>query len=112
MFPAPPAGKAGLYVYRNSSFGGALKKTVSLDGTAIGTTARKTYFYKVIAPGSHTLATESEFGDNTLPLQAEAGKNYFVRQYIKMGVFRGGANIEMVSEEDGKREVLECDLAQ
>jgi hypothetical protein len=109
----PLAGeKAGLYVFRNSFVGQALTKKVSLDGTVIGTTANKTYIYKEIAPGPHTLATQSEFSDNTVTFDAEGGKNYFARQYIKVGVFVGGAGVEMVDEEEGKREVIKCNLLQ
>ena len=40
-----------------------------------------------------------------------AGVNYFVRQFIKLGVFVGGAGLELVSEGDGKKEVSELGLA-
>jgi hypothetical protein len=70
-----------------------------------------TYFYRVIKPGVHSLSTESEFSDNTLNLEVTGGKNYFVRQYIKMGVFLGGANLELVSEE-GKESIKKCKLAK
>lgn len=111
-FAAPASDKAGLYVYRNSFVGQALRKVVSIDGTVIGTTANKTYFYKEIAPGGHKLTTESEFGDNSVTFQAEGGKNYYARQYIKMGVFVGGSGIEMVSEDVGKKAILDCERAQ
>ena len=39
-FTKPAADKAGLYVYRNSSFGAALKKNVYLDDVLIGETTR------------------------------------------------------------------------
>ncbi|OYT96775.1 MAG: hypothetical protein CFE49_05480, partial [Pseudomonas sp. PGPPP3] len=68
--------------------------------------------YREISPGAHVLATESEFGDNTLNLTAEAGKNLFVRQYIKMGVFVGGANLEQVSDSEGRKGVSETELAR
>ncbi len=45
-------------------------------------------------------------------LTAECGKNYFIRQYIKFGVFVGGANLELVTEDEGKKGVLECKLAK
>ena len=112
QFSQPPAGKAGLYVVRNTFVGQALKKTVSLDGKEIGETANKVFFYKQITPGSHTLSTESEFSDNSITFQADSGKNYFAEQYIKMGVFVGGAGLVMLSEEEGKRKVLECGLAK
>ncbi len=110
-FSAPAEGKSGLYVYRNSSFGTALKKTVSLDGSVIGESAANTYFYKEVAPGTHVISTESEFSDNQISIDFKQGVNYFVHQYIKVGVFVGGAGVEAVSEEEGKKGVLECKLA-
>lgn len=104
--------RAGLYVYRDSFGGKALKKMVSIDGKAIGQTANKVYFYREITPGAHTLSTESEFGDNTLDIQAVAGTNLFVRQYIKIGVFIAGSALELVSDEEGKKAVLECERAE
>lgn len=112
QFTLPAGDKAGLYLYRNTFVGQALRKRLSVDGVVIGQTANKTYFYREIAPGQHTLSTESEFGDNSITLQAEGGKNYFVQQYIKMGAFVGGAGLKIVSEEEGKQEVLKCDLAK
>jgi len=111
-FKEPAKDRAGLYIYRDGFGGKALKKLVSIDGKAIGQTADKVYFYREITPGAHTLSTESEFGDNTLDIQAVAGKNLFVRQYIKIGVFIGGSALELVSEEDGKKAVLECRRAE
>lgn len=111
-FSSPTQGSAGLYIYRNSTFGGALKKSVYVDGELLGETAPKTYFYKEVPPGEHTLSTESEFSNNDMMLKTEGGKNYFVRQYIKFGLVVGGANLELVSEEDGKKGVLECKLAK
>ena len=57
------------------------------------------------------LIDQSFLSDNSLELDAESGQNYFVRQYIKLGVFVGGANLELVPEEEGKEGVLECKLA-
>ena len=112
VFSSPPQDIAGLYIYRNSTFGSALKKTVFIDGESIGETAPMTYFYKDIKPGFHELSTESEFSNNNFELDVKGGQNYFVRQYIKFGVVVGGANFELVSEEEGKQGVLECKLAQ
>ncbi len=111
-FSQPAADKAGLYVYRNSFVGQALKKTVYIDGVLLGETANKTYFYKEITPGQHQISTESEFSDNAITFQAEGGKNYFAEQYIKMGVFVGGANLRMVSEQEGMEAVRKCGLAK
>jgi hypothetical protein len=107
-----PQDKAGVYIYRNSFVGQALKKDVSVDGQRLGETSNKVYFYKEVAPGAHKLSTESEFSDNVVDLKTEPGKNYFVEQYIKMGVFVGGAGLKVVSEQEGKKNVKECQLAK
>ncbi len=110
-FASPPQDKSGVYIYRDSVMGSALKKRVSIDGVSLGESAPHVYFYKQVAPGNHKLSTESEFGDNEIDLNTEGGKNYFVEQYIKMGVFVGGSNLKVVTEEAGKQAVLSCGLA-
>ncbi|HIF17903.1 MAG TPA: DUF2846 domain-containing protein [Cycloclasticus sp.] len=112
QFTSPPSEIAGLYIYRNSNFGGALKKTLSIDGEVIGESAPMTYFYRELNPGKHILSTESEFSDNIATLNVEGGKNYYMEHFIKVGVFVGGANFTFVSEEVGQKGVLECKLAK
>ncbi len=112
-FRAPSAGMAGVYLYRDNSFvGKALKKRLSIDGVAIGETAPGVFFHREVKPGKHVIATQAEFGENTVELNAEAGKNYFFQQYIKMGTFKGSAGIQAVSEEQGKDAVLQCKEAK
>ena len=110
-FTQPPSDKAGLYIYRNSIIGQAVSKEVYVDSILIGETANGVYFYLEITPGTHTISSESEFGENSAMFQAEGGKNYFAEQYIKMGIFVAGSGVEMVDEEVGMKEVLECSLA-
>jgi Protein of unknown function (DUF2846) len=108
-FQAPSPGMAGVYIYRENSFmGKALKKRLSIDDVLIGETAPGVFFRREVKPGKHVIATQAEFGDNTVDLNAEAGKNYFFQQYIKMGTFTGSAGIQAVSEEEGKQAVLKC----
>ncbi|MEK2611445.1 DUF2846 domain-containing protein [Pseudomonas shirazensis] len=110
-FAAPPADQAGLYIYRDSFAGQGLKKTVTLDGKKIGETANRVYFHQLITPGLHKLGTESEFSDNVIDLMAVAGKNYYVRQSIKVGVFVGGAKLAVVPEDVGQAHLQKCTLA-
>lgn len=110
-FPAPPSGKAGVYVYRDSFLGKALVKRVDVNGKTLGNTAPDVFFYTVVDPGPVTVATQSEFSDNILTFDAIKDHNYFIRQYIKMGVFVGGADLEIIDEEKGKTAVLKTKLA-
>lgn len=113
QFAQPNGNNAGLYIYRNSFVGKALKKDIWVDGKCVGESAPDVFFYTEVEGGkAHKIDTESEFSPNTFELMAEAGKNYFIRQYIKMGVFVGGAGVEQVSEEQGKRDIIPLQLAK
>ncbi|MBC7601722.1 MAG: DUF2846 domain-containing protein [Ramlibacter sp.] len=111
QFAAPAAGMAGVYVYRDSFVGKALKKDVWIDGKCIGESAPDVFFYTVAAPGKHTLSTESEFSPNDLAIMLDAGKNYFYRQFIKMGLVKGGADLEVISEAEAKPAITKLELA-
>lgn len=113
QFSAPSANNAGLYIYRNSALGGALKKDIWVNDKCIGESAPHVFFFTEIEGGKvHKLSTESEFSPNDLALTAESGKNYFVRQYIKMGAFVGGAALEVMTEQQGKTDLASIELAK
>lgn len=111
-FERPSEGNAGLYIYRAGGPGTALKKDVRLDGKCVGETAPNMFFYELIKGDvEHKISTESEFSPNDLLVTTKSGENYFVRQYIKMGVFVGGADLELVDQEKGKKSVSKLELA-
>lgn len=110
--PAPSEGNAGIYIYRDSMFGSALKKDLWVNGECIGESAPKTFFVTEVEGGKeHTVSTESEFSPNHLSLNTEVGQTYFIEQYIKMGVMVGGADLEQVPFEEGKKAIQELKLA-
>jgi len=112
-FNTPPEGKAGLYVYRDSFVGQALKKDIWINKKCLGETANGIFFYKNVEGNKkHILSTESEFSANNLSIEARSGKNYYVRQYIKMGVFVGGAGLKMIEEKEAQKNISKLDLAK
>jgi len=113
QFEAPAPRKAGVYIYRtNSPVGSALKKDVYIDGECIGETSKGTFFYQEVEGDTdHSISTESEFSPNELTLYTETGRLYFIQQYIKMGVFVGGADVKVVDQDLGKTEVMKTKLA-
>jgi hypothetical protein len=111
-FKPPSEGNSGLYIYRDIGIGAALKKDILVDGKCIGETAQGVFFYEeVTGDESHTVSTESEFSPNDLSIDTASGENYFVEQYMKFGVFVGGANLQLVSEDKGKEVVTRLKMA-
>lgn len=112
-FNPPSEGKSGLYIYRAGAFGGALKKDIWIDDKCIGESAPNVFFYEEVIGGvEHKISTESEFSPNDLLVKTEKGKNYFFNQYIKLGAFVGGANIEQVNETEGKAAIAGLAMAK
>ena len=107
-FKTDPA-KANIYIYRNETFGAALKMPVTLNDASIGETASKTYLFRQVAPGTHTITSQ---GKDTLSVDVKAGNNYFVWQEVKMGLVSGGSKLHLVDEAKGKAGIAECKLVQ
>jgi hypothetical protein len=111
-FAPPSEGNAGLYIFRDSTLGASLKKDIWVDGKCIGESAPNVFFYEEVKGDmEHKISTESEFSSNDFVIKTLSGENYFVRQYIKFGVFVGGANLELVDPADGKKAVSGLDMA-
>jgi hypothetical protein len=108
-FTAKP-GKSAIYVYRNETFGAAIKMTVLLDGKLMGDTASKTYLYAEVDPGKHQLISKTE-NDSVLDLDTVAGQVYYVWQEVKMGVFAARSFLQKVEADKGQPGVLESKLA-
>jgi hypothetical protein len=113
LFASPPEGQSGLYIYRDSVMGAALKKDIWVDGECVGESAPNVFFYKAVTGDKeHVISTESEFSPNDLNLFTKSRINYFVRQYIKMGVFVGGAGLEVMETAEGENAVRGLSLAR
>ena len=106
-----PADKAGVYIYRNESMGGAVKMDVAVDGKPIGQTAAKTYLYKELTPGKHTVTSSAENTDS-VDIDAKPGTLSYIWQEVKMGVLYARTQLHLVSEAEGKKGVLESSLAE
>lgn len=106
---SPIPNKASLYIYRNESFGAAIPMTVSLNGKALGQTAAQTYFRLNLTPGKYNVESHAENVSN-LSLTTEAGKNYFVWQEVKMGMWMARSLLQQTDETTGRAGVMESKL--
>jgi len=107
----PPKDKANIYLYRNETFGAAIKMPVSVNGKLAGQTASKTYFLWQVSPGTYDVSSVTE-NTSTVKLMVEAGKNYFVWQEVKMGLLMARSELKQVDEGAGRAGVAECSRAQ
>ena len=106
----PKPGVAGLYIYRHESFGAAVRMDVEVDGKPIGQTAANTYFYREVPPGRHVITSKAENTD-TLEIDTVAGKLYYIWQEVKMGFMFARTKLSLVGEDEGRKGVLESQLA-
>lgn len=110
-FRAPSSNKAGIYIYRRDRFfidASDRSPYLAVDDVKIGMTRPSTFYHIEVARGKHTISTESTFGYNELKLNAEGGKNYYFRQYLKPGPGKVGSELEAQTETEGKEGVLDC----
>jgi len=103
--------KSGIYLYRNESIGAIAKMYVELDGALIGQTAAMTYLYKEVSPGKHTVTSHAENSDS-IEVETIAGRLYYLWQEVKMGMFTPRTKLHLVSDEEGRRGVLESKYAE
>lgn len=106
---SPPQNKAALYIYRNENFGAAVPMAVSVNGKALGQTVAKTYFRLNVMPGNYKIESFTE-NVASLPVTAEPGKNYFVWQEVKMGMWSARSQLQQVGEDVGRAGVMESKL--
>lgn len=112
LFSKPTEDKSGIYIYRDSAFGASLKKDIWVDGKCIGESAPKVFFYtEVDGDKEHIISTESEFSPNSISIYTKKNTNYFVRQYIKIGAFVGGANLEVIEPSKGQLAIQSLKMA-
>ena len=105
----PLKDKATVFIYRNENYGGAVGMPVKVNGQDIGETGAKTFFRLNLASGMYVIASEAE-NTSELPLTVVEGKNYFVWQEVRMGIWKARTALRSVDEKSGVDGVLESVL--
>jgi hypothetical protein len=98
---------ARIYVVRPASVGGAVKMMV-LDGQkAIGKTGPNSYLCWEREAGTTEIVSEAE-NTSKLPLTVDAGKAYYIKQALRMGLVMARCKLELLSEDVGRSLVKKC----
>ncbi|RUL72711.1 DUF2846 domain-containing protein [Dyella choica] len=106
---APSQNMASLYIYRNETFGSAIKMPLLIDGMTAGDTVAHSYVFKTLPAGKHTIVSKTE-NDPSLTIDMTAGQTYFVWQEVKMGAFAARSALHLVDEAAGRKGVGDCKL--
>jgi hypothetical protein len=103
--------KASVYVCRNSVFGSGFKLEVRIDDRLLGFNGGFTFLHVEASPGKHTIMSVAEDVDS-IDIEMESGKSYFLVQEPSMGLASARSRLYIVSEEEGKRCVIETRFAR
>lgn len=99
--------KGRIYFYRDSAFGFAIQPKVKLNGTVVGKSTPKGFFFVDSEPGNYEVMTSTEV-DRKLSLTLAAGQVRYVKLNISMGFFAGHVYPELVESKVGMEEIKEC----
>jgi hypothetical protein len=108
--PEQPADKALIYVVRTAIIGYKIHSKLAVDGKWVGVNRGATYFYLTLDAGEHFFCSESENQDY-LALKVEAGKTYYLKQQVEMGMWKARTNLTILNEEEGKKAVAKTNLS-
>ena len=106
-FPALGTDEGRIYIYRTTTFGGAIQPSVRLDEQRVGKAIPKGFFFVDRSPGGYQIATSTEV-DRTLSLTLEQGQIRFVRLDVSMGFMVGHVYPVLVDDAVGKKEIENC----
>jgi len=107
----PPAGMGSIYVCRGGGVGTALRFQLAVDGLTKGALAPGTYQWITVAPGEHSIVASGSENSAEVKVTVEAGKNYFFRMGVNMGVMTGRVRLDPIPEDEGRERVAKSKLA-
>jgi hypothetical protein len=109
----PAEGEANIYVTREDQFtGSAVLFQLVVDQRVIGGLAPGTYHLIQVEPGHHTISVTTAENQSIEEVDAEAGQSYFFEVEPRMGWFAARAEVEPLSEEEGRAAIAENTLAE
>ncbi len=111
-FEKPNKDQALIYFYRpNKVFGSIVYYTVKEDNKPITVLYNGSYYPYYTTEGKKNFKAKTE-ATNSISLNVENGKTYFVRGTISFGVFVGHPKFEIVDDElEVLSEIKECKMS-
>ncbi len=122
-FATPEDGFGGVYIYRHYNFfGGGRSPALVIDKKVVVDIENDSYYYQKLSEGPHTIIVvpygvklgeivhNALKGENessaSIRIDVKSGQNYYVHYTYLSG------KLELVSEEEGKKGVMDCDRVE
>ena len=99
--------KGRIYVMRPASIGTAISMDVSDAGRIIGSTGPRGFICWEREPGDTAITSKAE-NTSAVSLPVKAGQAHYIFQHLRMGWVIARNELEIVSEEDGKKVLKKC----
>lgn len=107
---AVPPDRALVYVYREAGFvGGGVSYMVRANDVEIATLPAGGYFVYHASPGEIEFSAKTE-ARTSVTIDAEAGKTYYIKGTVGVGVFVGHPHLVVVPNDVGAKEIAACKL--
>jgi len=111
-FGQPPAGKAALYLYRESIFGAAMTVNVTMGQRALGALAPDTWFAIDVEPGQYDIRCNAGEGADSKIVAIAAGEIRYVEVAMRVGVMAPRCAVFEVAAAQGQKAVMGGKRAQ
>lgn len=109
---APDPDKAKIYVNFDQAKGSVIIQ-LTLDGRIVTSLTSRTYAMLTVTPGEHILSEAGQLERvEQARLNAEAGKTYFYKLYIKAGWMNPRAHLTLLDEAEGKERLMKSKRAE
>lgn len=103
-FAPVPAQNGRIFFYRVTSLGAALQPEVKVNGTGVGKSVAKGFFFIDRPAGDYEVNTTTEL-KKALTFHLDPGQTRYVRFGVSMGLLAGHVYPELVDESVGKAEL-------
>lgn len=107
---SPPPDRGVVYVYRDFNLiGSGASYMVEANGVPVARLPSHGYFVYFAKPGEVEFSARTE-AKTSVTIDVEAGKSYFIKGTIGVGVFVGHPHLVAVPNDIGEAEIADCKL--
>ena len=106
-----PDNKGSVFLYRTGrALGAAGQLMVKVNSMDAGGTGPGTFFRWDLTPGTYTFLSSTGESSAVVQIDVKAGKVYYLRQDMRMGLDAGRVTLKEVDSKQGMNEVKNCKL--